>query len=359
MEKIRAAVSHGVGKPLVVEEILLAPPGPGQLRVQIEAVAICHSDLTYIDGGWDCPFPAVFGHEAVGRVTAVGGGATTEVGARVLVTLITACGRCRSCASGSQVHCETDYDKMAGTVQTAEGQTIFKGMNCAAFAEAVVIDESQTAVVPEDMPVAGTATLACGGLTGIGSAVNTAKVRPGETVVVIGAGGVGLNAIQGAYLSGAARIIAVDMVPSKLDDAMEFGATDGILARSSRPWARLRKIAPRGADVVLVTVGAPVAYHTAPKYLAQGGRMALVGLPHQDATSTYSPMGVGYMGQQFLGSLMGDAVLQRDVPWIIDLHSQGRIKLEELVSKTWGLDQINEAIADTRSGAARRNVIVF
>ena len=169
----------------------------------------------------------------------------------------------------------------------------------------------------------------------------------------------GLNAIQGARLSGAARIVAVDMVESKLDDALEFGATDGILASAKSPWRQMRKIAPRGADVVLVTVGAVQAYNDAPKYLGTGGRVILVGLPHQDATATYSPMGVGYMGQGMAGSLMGDTVLQRDVPWMVDLHAQGRLKLEEMVSKTWTLDQINDAIADTRTGAARRNVIVF
>ena len=359
METIRAAVSHGVGEPLVIEQIQLSPPGDNQLRIQIEAVAICHSDITFIDGGWDCPFPAVFGHEAVGRVTVAGPGTKTPVGTRVLVTLIRSCGTCPTCSSGDRVHCEDPRDHMNGVIQTMEGQPIFHAMNCAAFAEAVVVHESQTAPIPESISVAGAATMACGGITGIGSAVNTAKVRPGETVVVIGAGGVGLNAIQGAYIAGAARIVAVDMVESKLDDAQAFGATDGILASGPSPWRRLRRIAPRGADVVLVTVGAPVAYDTAPKYLGVGGRIAVVGMPHQDATATYSPMNFGYAGHQMLGSLMGDTVLSRDIPWMVDLHGQGRLKVEEMVSKTWCLEQINEAIADTRTGAARRNVILL
>lgn len=359
MKTIRAAVSHGVGQPLRVQEIQLAPPGPGQIEVRIEACAICHSDITYIDGGWECPFPAVFGHEAVGRITALGEGVSLPLDARVLVTLIHSCGTCRSCASGDQVHCETPTDKMSGVVQTPDGAPIFHGLNCAAFAERAVVHTSQVAIIPDAIPAPAAATLACGGLTGIGAAVNTARVRPGDTVVVIGAGGVGLNAIQGARLSGAARIVAVDMVESKLDDALEFGATDGILASAKSPWRQMRKIAPRGADVVLVTVGAVQAYNDAPKYLGTGGRVILVGLPHQDATATYSPMGVGYMGQGMAGSLMGDTVLQRDVPWMVDLHAQGRLKLEEMVSKTWTLDQINDAIADTRTGAARRNVIVF
>jgi Zn-dependent alcohol dehydrogenase len=359
MKTIRAAVSHGIGQPLAIETIQLAPPGPGQIEVRIEACAICHSDLTYMDGGWACPFPAVFGHEAVGRVTAAGPGATTQVGARVLVTLIRACGTCRACAIGDRVHCETPWDKANGPISDMDGNKLFHAFNCAAFAEAVVVDESQTALMPEDIPAAAAATLACGGVTGMGAAVNTARVRPGETVVVIGAGGVGLNAIQGARISGAARIVAVDMVPGKLEDAKVFGATDGILATDPKPWARLREIAPRGADVVLVTVGSASAYDAAQKYLGTGGRICAVGMPHEDAVSTYSPVGFGYAGHGMKGSLMGDTVLARDIPWMVDLHAQGRLKLEEMVSKTWPLEQINEAIASTRSGAARRNVIVF
>lgn len=359
MEKIKAAVSHGVGQPLAIEEILLAPPGAGQLRVQIEAVAICHSDITYIDGGWTCPFPAVFGHEAVGRVTVAGAGARTAPGTRVLVTLIRSCGVCPACATGARVHCERPSDKMAGPIRMADGSALYHGLNCAAFAEAVVVDESQTAPIPETIAAAGAATLACGGITGIGAAVNTAAVRPGETVVVIGAGGVGLNAIQGARIAGAARIVAVDMLESKLDDALALGATDGLLASEPSPWRRLRRIAPKGADVVLVAVGAPIAYETAPRYLGRGGRMIAVGMPHEDVTVAYAPGNIGFSGQQMRGSLMGDTVLARDIPWMVDMHAQGRLKLEEMVSQTWRLDQINEAVASTRSGAARRNVIVF
>ena len=359
MKTIRAAVCHGVGQELRIEEIRLAPPGPGQVEVAIEACAICHSDLTYMEGGWACPFPAVFGHEAVGVVTAAGPGARTPVGTRLLVTLIRSCGTCRACATGDRVHCETPWDKTNGPIEDMAGRKLFHAFNCSAFAEAVVVDESQTAPIPAGIPAAAAATLACGGVTGIGAAVNTAKVRPGETVVVIGAGGVGLNAIQGARISGAARIVAVDRVPSKLEDAKAFGATDGILATDPAPWRALRAIAPRGADVVMVTVGVAAAYDAAMKYLGTGGRVCAVGMPPDDAMSSYSPVTFGYAGHGMDGSLMGDTVLARDIPWMVDLHGQGRLKLEEMVSRTWSLDQINEAIASTRSGAARRNVILF
>ncbi|MFT4784415.1 MAG: S-(hydroxymethyl)glutathione dehydrogenase/alcohol dehydrogenase [Paracoccaceae bacterium] len=359
MQTIKAAVCHAPKTPLIIEDILLSPPGPDQVEVTLEAVAICHSDISFIDGAWSCPFPAVFGHEAVGHITATGPGARASLGARVIVTLLHSCGTCQCCATGAPAHCETSIDRMAGQVRTMSGDPIHYGINCAAFAEKVVVHQSQIASVPASIPAASASLLACGVVTGIGAAVNTAGVRPGETVVVIGAGGVGLNAIQGARIAGASRIIAVDMLEEKLTVAREFGATDGILASTPEPWNEALKIAPRGADVVLVTVGAVPAYESALGYLGQKGRMYMVGMTHSGQSARYEPVNVCAAGQRMEGSLMGDTVLSRDIPWMIDMYSQGRLKLDELVSATWRLDQINEAIASTKSGAARRNVIVF
>ncbi|MGI9393714.1 MAG: zinc-binding dehydrogenase, partial [Boseongicola sp.] len=162
-----------------------------------------------------------------------------------------------------------------------------------------------------------------------------------------------------ARIAGARRIVAVDMTEEKLDDAREFGATDGILATEPKPWRRLRELIGRGADAVLVTVGAVSVYDTAPRFLAPGGRVVMVGMPADGAKSTYEPVILAAVGQGMIGSKMGDAVLARDIPWLTDLYLQGRLKLDELISGRWSLDQINEAIADTKSGAARRNVIVF
>ena len=357
MATIKAAGSRTFREPLVIEDVVLADPGPGQVEVTLEACAICHSDISFIDEAWGGVLPAVYGHEAVGHVTAAGPGARRTVGTRVLVTLMVNCGQCRCCASGKAAHCETGLDQMA-TLSLPDGTPVSQGMNCGAFAEKVVVKDSQTQEIPMDIPASSAAVISCGVITGLGAAVNTAQVRPGEVVVVIGAGGVGLNAIQGARLCGAARSVAVDMVPEKLDTALEFG-TDGLLASQDAPWEALRQIAPQGADVVLVSVGALPAYNSALRYLRSKGRAYAVGMTHSGQSAGYEPVMLAYYGHRIEGSLMGDTVLARDIPWIVDLYGQGRLKLDELVSGTWALDQINEAIADTKSGAARRNVIVF
>ena len=185
------------------------------------------------------------------------------------------------------------------------------------------------------------------------------RLRAGEDVVVIGAGGVGLNAIQGARIAGARRIVAVDMSEAKLEIAREFGATDAVLGTSKAPWKAALKALGKGADVVAVTVGAIPAYEQAMRYLGWGGRMVMVGMPHTGAMAQYEPVVPAYTGQQMIGSKMGDVVIRRDIPWMADLYRQGRLKLDELVSGRWSLDQINEAIADTKTGGARRNVILF
>lgn len=360
MQKIKAAVCHEFRQPLSIETVNLREPGPGEVEVSLHACAICHSDLSYIDGGWGGNLPSVYGHEAAGEISAIGQGVKGYgIGDRVIVTLIRSCGQCPSCAGGRQVLCEEPYDRMTGPLSLEDGTAVEHGLGCAAFAEKVVVSAPQIARIPTEMPMDAAALLACGVATGVGSAVNTAKVRPGQTVVVVGAGGVGLNAIQGARISGAARIIAVDMLPEKIEIAKEFGATDGILATEEKPWHKLAEIAPRMADVVLVTVGAIPAFETAPRYLANDGAMYMVGMPHSGATATYEPVIFAATGQRMEGSPMGDTVLQRDIPWMCDMWSQGRLKLEDLISGRWSLDQINEAIADTRSGSARRNVILF
>jgi Zn-dependent alcohol dehydrogenase len=357
LTKIRAALCHEFGKPLMIETVDLRAPGPGEVEVSVSACAVCFSDISFMDGGWGGDLPAVYGHEAAGRVSAIGAGSRYRVGDRVLITLIRSCGTCATCASGRPALCPTQ--PATGSPITFNGGPVAHGLDTGAFAERVVVHESQLAPLPDGIPMEAAALISCGVITGMGAAVNTARVRPGEIVVVIGAGGVGLNAIQGARLAGAARIFAVDTNPAKLDIAREFGATDGVLATSEKPWAEVKRIASRGADAVLVTVGAIQAYDTATRYLANGGRMVAVGMPHSGARSHWEPVVFTYTGNAMIGSNMGDTVLARDIPWITDLYLQGRLKLDELISGRWSLDQINEAIADTRSGFARRNVIVF
>ncbi|MEK6216994.1 MAG: alcohol dehydrogenase catalytic domain-containing protein [Boseongicola sp.] len=358
MQTIRAAVCRAFGEPLTIEDIVIAEPDGRAVEVTLEACAICHSDITYIDGAWGGELPAIYGHEAAGRITALGPDASGyELGDRVIVTLIRSCGTCGSCGVGRPTACESPGGP--SPLAMPDGSALLQAMSCGAFAEKVVVDQSQIARIPDGIASDAASLLSCGVITGVGAVVNAAGLRAGQDVVVIGAGGVGLNAIQGARIAGARRIVAVDMTEGKLADARDFGATDGILATDPKPWRRLREAIGRGADAVLVTVGAIAAYDTAPRYLAPGGKVVMVGMPANGATSSYEPVILAAVGQGMVGSKMGDAVLARDIPWLTDLYLQDRLKLDELISGRWTLDQINEAIANTKAGAARRNVIVF
>ncbi|MEL7177081.1 MAG: zinc-binding dehydrogenase [Pseudomonadota bacterium] len=359
MTTIKAAVCHAFGAPLTIEDVELRAPRGGEIEVKLDAVAICHSDISFADGAWGGSLPAVYGHEAAGRVTAVGDGVSVPVGASVVVTLIRSCGTCPNCATGKPTICETPYDGDHGPLKTSQGGKLHQAMACGAFAEKVVVDQSQVVVISDDLPKDSAALISCGVITGVGAVVNAAGLRAGQDVVVIGAGGVGLNAIQGARIAGARRIVAVDMSDEKLAMAREFGATDGVLATEPKPWKAAFKAMGRGADAVIVTVGAIPAYDSAPRYLAAGGKVVMVGMPHSGQASSYEPVILAATGQGMVGSKMGDVVIQRDIPWMVDLYSQGRLKLDELISGRWSLDQINEAIADTKGGAAKRNVIIF
>jgi Zn-dependent alcohol dehydrogenase len=360
MPRIKAAVCHDFGQPLTIEMVELRAPEMGEVEVKLAACAICHSDITYIDGGWGGSLPAVYGHEAAGHVTAIGAGVRgISVGDPVVVTLIRACGGCAHCASGAPYMCDTPYDGDLGPLATAEGGKLHQAMASGAFAEKVVVDQSQVVVLPATMPLQQASLLACGVITGVGAVVNAAGLRAGQDCVVIGAGGVGLNAIQGARIAGARRIVAVDMSEAKLEIAREFGATDGVLATDPEPWKAAKEAMGRAADAVFVTVGSAKAYDTAINYVGKGGNIILIGMPHVGQASTYELGNLAAWSQGMIGSKMGNTVIRRDIPWMVDLYEQGRLKLDELISGRWALEQINEAIADTRTGSAKRNVIVF
>lgn len=360
MQTIKAAICHEYGKPLTLEDVQLAAPGPGEVEVTLKAVSICHSDISFWQGKFGGSLPAVYGHEAAGKISAVGAAVSgVSLGDSVVVTLIRACGSCANCGAGRPTVCSDKRDDMAGPLKTAEGGALMQGMDCGAFAEKVVVDLSQIVKIPADMPMDCAALLSCGVITGVGAVVNAAALRPGQDVVVIGAGGVGLNAIQGARIAGARRIVAVDMMPEKLEIAKEFGATHAILGSTAKPWKDAIRAMGGKADAVIVTVGAIPAYEAAPRYLGAGGRIVTVGMPAFGQSASYQPLIMSDTAQQIVGSKMGDVVIQRDIPWMVDLYQQGRLKLNELISGRWTLDQINEAMADTMSGAAKRNVILL
>lgn len=360
MQTIRAAVCHEFNKPLVIEDVQLAAPQMGEVEVEIDAVAVCHSDISFQQGGFGGHLPAVYGHEAAGRITAIASGVSGfELGDSVCVTLIRACGDCPSCHSAKLTTCETPYDGTNGPLSTMAGDAMLQAMKCGAFAEKVVVDQSQIVKIPDSIGKDVASLISCGVITGVGAAVLAAGLRVGQDVVVIGAGGVGLNAIQGARIAGARRIVAIDMVDEKLEIAREFGATDVVSAKEPKPWNAVKQILGRGADSVMVTVGVAQVYDQAPRYLAASGNVVMVGMPHGHEKTSFSPLIMADQGQGFIGSKMGNVVIKRDIPWIIDMYQQGRIKLDELISGRWTLEQINEAIEDTLSGAAKRNVIVF
>ena len=361
MQTIKAAVCHEFSAPLVIENILLRAPQFGEVEVTLDAVAICHSDISYASGAWGGSLPAVYGHEAAGVVSAVGEHVSSvAVGDSVVVTLIRSCGTCPTCAGGKPTGCETPYDGDKGPITTLDGGTLHQAMACGGFAEKVVVDQKQLVKISDKIAKDVASLIACGVITGVGAVVNSAQLRAGQDVVVIGAGGVGLNAIQGARIAGARRIVAVDMSEEKLEDARAFGATDGVLATLDAPWrAAYKALGGKGAEAVIVTVGAIPAYEQATRYLGRGGKVIMVGMPHSDAMAKYEPVVLAALGQGMVGSKMGDVVIQRDIPWMVDLYEQGRLQLDSLISGRWSLEQINEAIEDTKAGKARRNVIVF
>lgn len=355
---MKAAICKEFQAPLVIEDIDIAEPVAGQVAVDIAACAICHSDLSYADGIWGGTPPIVLGHEAAGTITKATAGTGFEPGDKVLVTLIRACGACPACAGGQPTSCGEAWNAPPSPL-SQNGAPVGQGMSTGAFAEKVVVDHSQLIKLPNDISFEAASLLACGVITGMGAVVNTAKIPAGSTVVVIGAGGVGLNSIQGAAIMGASKVIAVDVEKEKLDAAYEFGATDALLSSDTLASDIKALTAGQGADFVFVTVGAPQIFSAAPDYLAAGGALVMVGMPASGAMAQYEPANIAALNQRLLGSRMGQTVLARDIPWLLELYRQGRLKLDELITGRYPLSEINAAFADTRTGKSRRNVIVF
>lgn len=359
---MKAAICYELGQPLVIEDVTLDPPKYGEVKVRLVATAICHSDIHAIRGEWGGETPMIAGHESSGVVEEIGEGVTlVKNGDPVVVSLLRSCGRCEYCLTGSPNHCEGTFAlSTESRIQNQKGDVIQQGINVAGFAEYVVVDQSQLVRVPDDMSLETAALLACGVITGFGAAVNTGQVTPNSTVVVIGAGGVGLNAIQGASVAGARRIIAVDLLDSKLESAINFGATQTINASKLDPVKEVIKLTDgRGADYALVTVGSSIAINQSFDMVHKGGTIVIAGLPPLDETVTLPTFLFVVTGKRLLGSTMGSTRLQVDVPKLIEHYQNGKLLLDELISQRYSLDQINEAIESTERGEALRNLIVF
>jgi len=358
---VRAAVCRQFGVPLEIEELTLADPGPGEVQVRVDAVAICHSDVSYADGEWGGDLPAVWGHEAAGEIVAVGDGVGFETGERVVVTLIRSCGECPRCRRGAEIACSESFPLDDVTpLTTSDGEPIGHGMGTAAFAEHVVVHASQIVPIDAEIPSASASLLACGVITGVGAVLNTAAVAPGSTVVVLGCGGVGLNVVQGAALAKAATIIASDPQPSKLDLAIHLGATHA-LDPMAEDLAQLVADLTDGhmADYVFIATGAPAALAGADQLVGTMGAIVVVGMPATGVAGHFDPGALAARNQRILGSKMGTSVIARDIPALIARYQDGKLELDGLVSRTFSLDEINNAMDEVRSGAALRNVIVF
>jgi Zn-dependent alcohol dehydrogenase len=359
---MKAAVCYAFGKPLVIEEIGIDPPLAGEVKVKLAACAICHSDIHAIEGAWGGRLPVVYGHEAAGFVEEVGPGVRlAKAGDRVVVTLIRTCGHCYFCAQGDSLMCETKFalDKTS-RIHTSDGRPIVQGIRTGAFAEYVVVEESQVVPIPEDVPLDSASLLACGVITGFGAVTNTARVPSGSSVAVIGTGGVGLNSIQGAALCGAYPVIAIDLSAAKLDAAKAFGATHAVNPTGEDAKDAVAALTEgRGADYVFVTVGSARAIEQGMALLRRAGTLVVVGMPPSGVKAEIEAVDLADNAQRILGSKMGSARLRVDVPKLVALYREGRLKLDELITARYPLDEINEAIAAVNRAEALRNVIVF
>jgi S-(hydroxymethyl)glutathione dehydrogenase/alcohol dehydrogenase len=359
---MKAAVCYEIGKPLVIEDVDLAAPGRGDVKIRVAATAICHSDVHDWKGEMPGPTPFVGGHETAGYVDKVGEGVTSvREGDPVVVSLLASCGKCYYCITGLPHLCENRFNPaQEPRLRDKKGQPLSPKGNIGGFAEYVVVDESQVVKVPADMPLDRAALLACGVITGFGGVVKRARVAAFQSVVVMGAGGVGINAIQGAAYVGAYPVIAVDVLDSKMKMAMDFGATHMVNAKNEKAAEEIRKLTSgRGADFVFVTVGSIAAINQGLSFTGSRGTTVMIGLPSFKDQLSFSPLEMIPTEKNLIGGFMGATNLKVDIPNLVMLYRNGRLKLDELITGRFPLDRINEAMALTEKGEGLRNVIMF
>ncbi len=359
---MKAAVCYEFGKPLRIEDVVLSAPARGQVKVRVAATAICHSDVHDIKGELPGKLPFVGGHETAGFVDVAGEGVNSvKPGDPVVVSLLKSCGRCFYCIRGFPHLCQSVMTPPSQpTLRTASGDPLVPKGNVGGFSEYVLVDESQVVKLPDSMPLDRACLLACGVSTGFGGVVNRSQVRPFESVVVIGTGGVGINAIQGAAYSGAYPIIAIDVLDEKLKASLSFGATHTVNAKQPDAIEAARKIASgRGADYVFVTVGSVAAIKQGFAMSGPRGKTIIIGLPPVKDTLTISPLELIASERTLTGGFMGSANLRIDIPRLVTMYQNRQLKLDELITARYPLGRINEAIASTEKGETLRNVIIF
>ena len=342
----------------VVDDLEVREPGAGEVSVRIASAGLCHSDLSVINGTIPFPPPVVLGHEGAGVVEAVGARVrNVKPGDHVVLSTLAACGACPYCESGRPTMCRSTFGRVSQPF-TWRGAKVNAFANASVFAEMTVVQSTQCIPIPDDVPLASAALVGCGVLTGVGAVLHRAKVPLGATVAVIGVGGIGLNVIQGAVLAGASRIVAVDTNPKKEQLARDFGATDFVDPAGSDAVSAVKGILKAGVDYAFECVGHPALIRAAVDMLDWSGTAVLLGVPPAGAEASFL-VGSMYLDKSILGCRYGTSQPQRDVPLYIDLYRAGRLKLDELVTRTYPLDDLATAIHDMELGELARGVLTI
>ena len=363
---MKAAVLYEYDSPLVVEELELDPPRRGEVLINTAACGVCRSDYHFMKGEAKTVLPSVMGHEASGVVAEVGEGVTRfKPGDHVIMSFVPNCGQCFFCSTGQpnlcDLHAATPGTMFDGTTRLHKGdQRIAHFGKVAGFAERVVVPESGCVPAPSSVPLDQAALIGCCVTTGVGAAILNAQVEPGSTVAVVGCGGVGLNVIQGARMAGASRIIAVDIREGQLEFAMRFGATDTVNAADQDAVARVREIAGgRGADYAFEVYGSAETVETAYRMARKGGTIVVVGIAPAGEKAAIDPVSLVRDEKVLKGSYYGSSRCHVDMPRMVDLYLSGQLNLDDLITRRYSLDQVNEAYDDLVKGDVGRGVVAF
>ncbi|NUW37139.1 S-(hydroxymethyl)mycothiol dehydrogenase [Nonomuraea sp. SMC257] len=358
--EVRGVVATGKGKPVSLETILVPDPGPGEALVKVQACGVCHTDLHYREGGINDDFPFLLGHEAAGVVEAVGPDVTEVApGDFVILNWRAVCGSCRACLRGRPQYCFATHNATQ-KMTLLDGTPLSPALGIGAFADKTLVAAGQCTKVDPAASPAAAGLLGCGVMAGLGAAVNTGAVGRGDSVAVIGCGGVGNAAVAGARLAGATTIIAVDVDDRKLEWARGFGATHTVNAKESDPVERIRELTGGfGADVVIDAVGRPETYKQAFYARDLAGTVVLVGVPTPEMTLELPLLDVFGRGGALKSSWYGDCLPSRDFPMLVSLFLQGRFELDAFVTETIGLDDVEEAFAKMHHGEVLRSVVVL
>jgi S-(hydroxymethyl)glutathione dehydrogenase/alcohol dehydrogenase len=353
---MKAAVFRAVDQPVRIEDVQVRDPGPGEVRIALKAAGLCHSDLSVIDGTIPYPTPVVLGHEGAGVVDAIGVGVTTvKEGDAVIVSTLAHCGRCSKCDVGRPTECRNAPSPKDAKPFTVGGKPAFQFANASVFAEYTVVREQGAIPIDPRVPFDRAALIGCGVMTGFGAVVNRARVETGATMAVFGVGGIGLNCVQGGVLAGASKIIAVDVLAQKLEWASRFGATHVVDASKDDPVAAIKDLTGGGVDYSFEAVGAIPVIRQALEALGPGGTLTIVGVPKVGSSYEFVVHAL-YQNKSILGSRYGAARPQRDFPMLADLYLGGRLKVDELITRHYRLEEFDAAIADLRGGQLARGV---